>query len=268
MRTSELIRFGCSLALLSALPQSAARVYADDQPVVVSDKCEKENSKHCFLGKLKDKLKEDKCAKKHAPGVTVIVPEPEIIYRQPVARAAAAPAPVYVPQISYSMQPVMTMQAVPTVSYGLAAGFSQSLAVGQGLGLVPGGLGLASGLGARGLGLGLGADQDLAFLRALAQAATGKADADAAAAQGVDGAAAQGVNGGAKSIASRVDELQTRIKNLELNQTDDLARMILLIKSIDELRPTFKNDNPGFKKLVDEANKIDAAVRSKTKAKE
>jgi hypothetical protein len=84
------------------------------------------------------------------PKITVIVPPPEVVVRsapaaapcgpvctkgplchkaaapvaapRPVAAPTyAAPAPVLVPQLSYQMMPVVSMQPVPTMTYGLAA---------------------------------------------------------------------------------------------------------------------------------------------------
>jgi hypothetical protein len=84
------------------------------------------------------------CAPQPIPKITVVVPPPQVVFRPastagpcgaghacvkrpaaPVAPPAApptAPQSYLVPQLSYALQPVVSMQAVPTVSYGVVAG--------------------------------------------------------------------------------------------------------------------------------------------------
>ncbi len=132
---------------------------------------------------LKCPILPSKCVEKcPAPGprVRVVRPRPQIIeeveevaspscremFSRGLGRGSSfgvsggAPAPVLVPQMSYSMMPVVSLQAVPTVSYGLATASSVGFGTGQSFGFAPGvgqGFGFGQGFGvAPGGGFGQG----------------------------------------------------------------------------------------------------------------
>jgi hypothetical protein len=178
----------------------------------------------------------NKCAQPAVcPKITVVMPQPEVVVRPaghpssccakgapvgasprvPVGATGAA-GPILVPQLSYTMQPVVqqvvTMQAVPTVTYGVAVGVSQGVGIAPGVGVGAVGIGA---VGAQGVGLGGASELDVLLLRALLSA---KANGGAGTGTGAGGAGGGGI--GAAAPLPTIAELDAHIKALEA----DLAK--------------------------------------------
>lgn len=141
---------GFALTLCSAnlMGQTAATPAPASPPTVTAvptECCPPKSCEPCPIKSFCDHFKcapINKCASAPAPQITVIVPPPKVVYKTPCApktpapplapRTAAPPAaptaatqPYLVPQMTYTMQPVVTMQAVPTMSYGVVHGPAQ-----------------------------------------------------------------------------------------------------------------------------------------------
>jgi hypothetical protein len=129
--------------LLGQTPPPAATTMPAPTPAPAADCC----PPPCPVKTLCDHFKgapAHGCAAAPAPKITVVVPPPQVVFRPagapapcaagplcakrpavPAAPLAAAPVaqqPYLVPQVSYTVQPVVTWQAVPTVSYGVVGG--------------------------------------------------------------------------------------------------------------------------------------------------
>jgi hypothetical protein len=163
------------------------------------------------------------------------------------------------------MQPVVSMQAVPVVTMGLAASATQSLGVGSGIGLGAFGasaLGL-SGLGATGLNLNLGSalaaglsESDMRLLRtALARAVSQAADARS---ETRTNGSAESVNGASTpDSATQIRELNRKldaaIEDLRkhLNAlTETVDKSSEAIGSLKESSATKKELDERIKKLI------------------
>lgn len=227
-----------------------------------------------------------------APRITVVVPPPEVVFRtasQPVAAPApaaghscflhkcfghkhkaavgmGAPAavpvgalgatPVLVPQVSYSMQPVVqqvvTMQAVPTVSYGVALGVSQGVGVGVNTGIGFGAVN-AVGLGAVGAqGVGAMSEAELLLLRQLLAAKTAGAQGVGTAAPGAGAATGIGAAAG-----PTVAELDAAIKQLSADVFAAFKIQDARIKAVED------NTNKVIGVLQNSANTVNTAFPKK-----
>jgi hypothetical protein len=226
-----------------------------------------------------------------APHITVVMPKPEVIFREapppaqpscrelisravcpskPAPAAAPLSAPA-APQVSYSMQPVVTMQpavtmqpvvsmqAVPVVSGGFAAG------VAPGFGLSAFGAPAAGGFSLTGAGLSVGqsqaaglSDADLRLLRAFAASAL--ASANAASAQGANGkdksaggAAAQSLDSGAagRDLAGDIAKMDQRLEQEIVNVRNDINKLTELLNTTTKDVKAQGEDLKKTKELLD-----------------
>jgi hypothetical protein len=195
--------------------------------------------------------------------VTVIVPKPEVVVRHTCPTGSKAPTglgqrtptgvagagtPVLVPQVSYTMQPVVqqvvTMQAVPTVSYGLAVGVNQSVGVGVGAvgptGFAPTGFtGVqgVTGFAPTGVGVaGAGGVSDAEFQKLLQAVLAAKA-----AGAGGNGAGPSPVGVGAAGAAPTVAELDAHIKLLEADIVKAGQSILLHEKRLTDVEAKVNN---------------------------